>query len=112
MSDVKEYGDKAKDRAGELAVDGKAAASDAIATLGKAVGDTAGQIDERFGEQYGDYARSASRTLAETSAKLEAKSLEELGDDTREAIRKSPAAAVGIAAVAGFLLARIFRGRS
>ena len=109
MSDAKEYGEKAKVRAGEMAVEGKAAASDAIANIGKAVGDTADQLDERFGEQYGDYARSASRTLAETSAKLEAKSIEEIGEDTREAIRKSPAAAVGIAAVVGFLVARLFR---
>lgn len=110
MTEAKVYGEKAKSRAGELATEGKSAASDAISSLGKVVGDTAGQIDERFGEQYGDYARSASRSLAETSAKLEAKSVEELGDDAREMVRKSPAVAVGIAAVAGFLLARLFRG--
>ena len=110
MNDAKEYGEKAKVRAGELAKDGKSAVSDGIASIGKAVGDTAEQLDERFGEQYGDYARSASRSLAETSAKLDSKSFEELGEDTREAIRKSPAAAVGIAAIAGFLLARLFRG--
>ena len=57
----------------ELAVEGKRMTSDAIASLGKVVGDTAAQIDEKLGPQYGDYARKASRTLAETSAKLEAK---------------------------------------
>ena len=30
--------------------------------------------------------------------------------DAREMVRKSPGVAVGIAAVAGFLLARLFRG--
>ncbi len=110
MTEAKVYGEKARGKAGELAVEGKSAASDAIASLGKVVGDTAAQIDDRLGEQYGDYARSASRTLAETSAKLEAKSVEELGEDAREAVRKSPAVAVGIAAVAGFLIARLFRG--
>ena len=110
MNDAKAYRDQARTRAGQLANDGKSAASDALASLGKTVGETATQIDERLGEQYGDYARSASRSLAETSAKLEAKSVEELGDDAREMVRKSPATAVGIAAVAGFLLARLFRG--
>jgi ElaB/YqjD/DUF883 family membrane-anchored ribosome-binding protein len=110
MSDAKVYGEKARGRVGELATEGKAATSDAIASIGRTVGETAEQIDDRFGEEYGDYARSASRTLAETSAKLEAKSVEELGDDAREMVRKSPAVAVGIAAVAGFLLARLFRG--
>ena len=109
MTEAKVYGDKAKTKAGQLASDGKSAASDALASLGKTVGDTAEKIDERFGEQYGDYARTASRSLAETSAKLEAKSVDELGEDAREMVRKSPAIAVGVAAVAGFLLARMFR---
>ena len=77
---------------------------------GKVVADTAPQIDEKLGEQYGDYARKASRSLTEASAKLETKSLEELGDDAREFVRKSPGTAVGIAAVVGFLVARLFRG--
>jgi ElaB/YqjD/DUF883 family membrane-anchored ribosome-binding protein len=85
-------------------------ASDAIASLGKAVSETAPQIDERLGEQYGDYARKAARTLQETSAKLEAKSVEELGEDTRAMIRKSPGVAVGVAAVFGFFLARMLGG--
>ncbi|MEM7664575.1 MAG: hypothetical protein AAF250_01845 [Pseudomonadota bacterium] len=110
VGEAKVYGEKAKVRAGELATEAKSASSDAIASLGKVVGDTAEQIDDRFGEQYGDYARKASRSLAETSAKLESKSVDELGEDAREFVRKSPGVAVGIAAVAGFLIARMFRG--
>jgi ElaB/YqjD/DUF883 family membrane-anchored ribosome-binding protein len=75
------------------------------------VGDSAPQIDEKLGEQYGDYARKASRTLQETSAKLDAKSVEELGEDAREVVRKSPGVAVGIAAVVGFFLARLLGGK-
>lgn len=110
VAEAKVYGSEAKLRAGELAEEGKHRASDAIATIGKAVGDTAVTIDERFGEHYGDYARRASRTLQETSAKLEAKNLDELGEDAREMVRKSPGVAIGLAAIAGFLLARLFRG--
>ncbi|MEP3051312.1 MAG: hypothetical protein ABJP48_09430 [Erythrobacter sp.] len=110
VTEAKAYGEQARSKAGDLAVEGKTAASDAIASVGRVVGDTAEQIDERFGEQYGDYARRASRTLVETSAKIDAKNIDELGDDAREFVRKSPGVAVGIAAVAGFLLARLFRG--
>lgn len=110
VAEAKSYGEQALGRAGELAVEGKAVAADAIASLGKVVGETAGQIDEKLGAQYGDYARKASRTLQETSAKLDAKSVEELGEDAREMVRRSPAAAVGIAAVFGFFLARVFGG--
>lgn len=111
LAEAKTYGEQALGKAGELAVEGKKVTSDAIASLGKVVGDTASQIDEKLGAQYGDYARKASRTLQETSAKLEAKSVEELGEDAREMVRKSPAAAVGIAAVFGFFLARLFGGK-
>lgn len=100
----------AKTKAGELSVQGKQAASDAIASLGKVVGETASQIDEKLGEQYGDYARKASRTLQETSAKLDSKSVEELGEDARAMVRKSPGVAVGVAAVFGFFLARLLGG--
>ncbi|HEY6815843.1 MAG TPA: hypothetical protein VI168_09925 [Croceibacterium sp.] len=100
---------EARTKASELAYEGKAKATEAISSLGRVVGDNAASLDERFGTQYGDYARSASRTLQSTAASLEQKSLEQMGDDAREFVRKSPAAAVGLAALAGFLLARLFR---
>jgi ElaB/YqjD/DUF883 family membrane-anchored ribosome-binding protein len=100
---------EAKTKAAELAVEGKAKASEAISSLGRLVGDNAPTIDERLGTQYGDYARNASKTLQTTAAKLEEKSVEQLGEDAREMVRKSPAAAVGLAAFVGFLLARLFR---
>ncbi|MCZ8369550.1 MAG: hypothetical protein O9293_06210 [Porphyrobacter sp.] len=111
VTDAKAYGEQALGKAGEIAVEGKKVTTDAIASLGKVVGDSAAQIDEKLGEQYGDYARKAARSLQETSAKLEAKSVEELGEDAREMVRKSPGVAVGVAAVVGFFLARLFRGK-
>lgn len=110
LAEAKSYGEQALGKAGELAVEGKKVTTDAIASLGKVVGETAPQIDETLGPQYGDMARKASRTLQETSARLDAKSVEELGEDARAMVRKSPAAAVGIAAVFGFFLARILGG--
>ncbi|WP_336986547.1 hypothetical protein [Altererythrobacter aquiaggeris] len=112
IAEAKEYGAQAKTKAGELAVDGKAKASDAISSLGKYVADNASVVDEKMGEKYGDYARNASRTLQETAAKLDAKSVDEIGEDAREFVRKSPGVAVGLAAVAGFLISRLFRGGS
>ena len=106
--DARAYGEQAKARAGELAVEGKTRASDALAGLGKLVSDNAPSIDDRFGSRYGDYARSASRKMQESAAALESKSLDEIGDDAREFVRKSPALAVGLAAMAGFMIARLF----
>ncbi|WP_202386135.1 hypothetical protein [Allopontixanthobacter confluentis] len=121
MGDAKAYGadakikaadlaGEAKVKAGDLAVEGKAKASDAISGLGKMVADNAGLIDDKLGAKYGDYARSASRSLQDTAAKLDAKTVDELSEDARAMVRKSPAAAVGIAAVIGFMFARLFSG--
>ena len=107
--DAKELAGQAKVRAGEMALDGKARASDAIASLGGIVADSAATIDDKLGTRYGDYARTAARTMQETAAKVDAKDLGELGNDAKAFVRKSPAVALGIAAVAGFILSRLFR---
>lgn len=110
--DAKDIAAQAKTRAAELADEGKARTSDAIASLGKIVSENAGTIDEKLGTRYGDYARTAARSMQETAAKIESKDLGELGDDAKQFVRKSPGLAVGIAAAAGFMLARLFRGGS
>jgi ElaB/YqjD/DUF883 family membrane-anchored ribosome-binding protein len=109
-ADAKDAAGQAKEKATELAYEGKARASDALSSLGKVVSDNATTIDEKLGTRYGDYARTAARSMQETAAKIEAKDLNELGDDAKEFVRKSPGVAVGLAAFAGFLLARLFKG--
>ena len=99
---------EAKQRAAELAAEGKARTTGAMNNLSKLVADNASKIDETMGAQYGDYARTAARHIQETATKLDAKDLGELGGDAREFVRASPGLAVGIAAVAGFMLARLF----
>lgn len=110
FDDAKAYGNQAKDKAAELAVEGKARASEALLGLGKVVEENAETIDAKLGLKYGDYARKAGSSIQDAAARLEEKELSELGNDAREFVRKSPALAVGIAAAAGFLLARVFRG--
>lgn len=107
---AKARGDQAMNQATDLARQGKSKASEAIASLGKIVAENAPLIDEKLGSKYGDYARSSARSMEETATKLETKDFDELGEDAREFVRKSPGLAVGMAAAAGFLVARLFRG--
>lgn len=100
---------EAKNRAGDLAVQGKGKASEALSGLSSLVSENAGTIDDSLGAKYGDYARTASQKLQDTATALDNKSVEELGEDARQMVRKSPGAAVGLAALAGFFLARLFR---
>lgn len=108
--DARAYADQAKEKAAALARDGKTKASDALAAVGRTLADTATTVDEKLGPQYGDYARSAARWTQETAAKLEAKDFNELGDDVKDFVRKSPGVAIGIAAVAGFAIAKMLGG--
>lgn len=101
---------QAKERATDLANEGKASASRAISGLSKIVEDNAPLIDEKVGAKYGDYARSAARSMHDAAIRLDEKELSELGDDAKEFVRKSPGLAIGMAAVAGFMLARLFKG--
>ena len=85
----------AKVKAGELAEEGKHKASEALTGLSRVINENAPAIDEKLGAKYGDYARNASTALQDNARKLEEKSFDELAEDSRTAIRKSPATAVG-----------------
>ncbi|KMS59491.1 hypothetical protein V474_09840 [Novosphingobium barchaimii LL02] len=101
----------AKVKAAEYAVEGKAKASQAIVGLSKVIDDNSALIDEKVGAKYGDYARTASKSMQDAAARLDEKSLEDIGEEAREFVRKSPGLAIGIAAATGFVLARLFRGK-
>jgi hypothetical protein len=110
IEEAKARSGQAKEKATELAQEGKVRTTDALKGLSKIVSDNAPAIDEKLGLKYGDYARSAAQSIEGAATKLEAKDLAELGEDAKEFVRKSPGLAVGMAAVAGFMLARLFKG--
>jgi len=112
VNEAKSRGTEAKDRAAEIAQQGKAGATRAMSTIGKMVDENAPLLDEKVGVKYGDYARQAARSIQDAADRLDAKELGELADDAKEFVRKSPGLAVGMAAVAGFMLARLFSGGS
>ena len=102
------YASQARDKGIDLAIQGKAKASEAIAVVGRTIGDTAPVIDEKLGVHYGDYARAAATALESSAGKLAEKDFETLGEEVKAFVRKSPATALGIAAVTGFFVARLF----
>ena len=100
---------QAGDKARGLVSQGLERASETLANVSKMVSDTAGGIDERLGEDYGDYARKAASAIDRASTSLGSKDPDELIDDTREFVRKSPGIALAGAAVVGFVLARLIK---
>lgn len=98
---------QAVDKIQALAGDGKAKAGSALDQVAQLLNDAAGQVDEKLGHQYGQYARSAADTVTSLSGAIKDKDVEELLDDARAFVTKSPAVAVGVAAALGFVLARV-----
>lgn len=108
---VKDEAGKLTGQAGEklraLADDGKARATGALDELAKTIEDTAATIDEKVGPQFGGYARSASGAVTNFADTLRDKEIDDLLDDARDFVRKSPGVAIGAAAAVGFVLARL-----
>ena len=102
-----------KDQAGErlrgYADEGKGKASNLLEEFGGVLSDAARSVDERLGNQYGEYAHRAAGAVSDFAGKVREKSVDDFVDDAREFVRKSPVVAIGIAAVAGFALVRVLR---
>lgn len=107
LDQVSKGREQAADKARNYADEGKARAADALTQLSQLLTDAAGQVDEKLGEQYGQYARSAADRVQGFSSAIEDKSIDDLVADARELVRKSPAIAVGVAAGLGFVAARL-----
>lgn len=97
------------DKAKSYAVDGKDKAGGALDEFAKLMTDAAGSVDEKLGAQYGDYARSAASSLSGFAETLRNKDVDELLDDAKALVKKSPAVAIGTAAAVGFVLARLVK---
>lgn len=82
----------------------------AMQSLAKLITDTAGTVDAKLGPQYGDYARQAAEAVAGAAETLDSKDVDQLMTEARDFVRKSPAVAIGAAAVVGFVLMRLAKG--
>jgi len=98
---------QATDRVRLFAEDGKTKATDALGQLTQLLNDAATQVDDKLGQQYGQYARSAADQVQSFTSTLNDTSVDELFEQARELIKKSPGVAVGVAAAVGFAAARL-----
>ena len=109
VAEAKTYGNEARVKGKELATEGKIKTSEGLRSLSRTITENAYQVDEKLGAKYGEYARSAATSLDEYARTLDEKSVDDLVEDGRAFVRKSPGTAIGIAAVAGFMISRLFR---
>ncbi len=107
-----DYAEQAKTTARSAASTAKNTTGEALHGLSKLISDTAETVDSKLGPQYGDYARKAAETVAGAAKSLDAKDIDQLAEEARNFVRKSPAVAIGAAAVVGFVLMRMMSGKS
>jgi ElaB/YqjD/DUF883 family membrane-anchored ribosome-binding protein len=100
---------QAGDKARGLVTQGLERTSEALANVARMVGDTAPGIDERLGEDYGEYARRAAGAIENVANTIAEKDPDELIEDTRNFVRNSPGIALAGAAVVGFVIARLVK---
>jgi ElaB/YqjD/DUF883 family membrane-anchored ribosome-binding protein len=104
-----QFANQAGDKARGLVTQGLERTSEALANVAKMVGDTATGIDDRLGNDYGDYARRAAGTIENVANAIAEKDPDELIEDTRNFVRNSPGIALAGAAVVGFVVARLVK---
>jgi ElaB/YqjD/DUF883 family membrane-anchored ribosome-binding protein len=97
------------DRARTMADDGKRQATDFLHTVAEIIQDAASSVEDKLGSQYSGYGTRAADGVNSLASKLNDRSVDDLIGDARDFVRKSPAAAIGIAAVVGFAVARVVR---
>lgn len=100
---------QASGKARDLVGQGIERGSEALANVARMIGDTATGLDERLGQEYGEYARRAAASIEGAASSLASKDADMLMEDTREFIRKSPGVALAGAAIVGFALSRLIK---
>jgi hypothetical protein len=100
---------QAGDKLRSFADDGKGRATTLLDDIAGIIEDAAQSIDERLGGEYGDYAHRASSAVSGFAGRVRDRSVDDIIDDTRDIVRRSPAVAVAAAAVVGFALMRVVR---
>lgn len=103
------FASQAGDKARGLVTQGLERTSEALANVSRMVGDTADGIEERLGEDYGNYARRAAGAIENVANTIAEKDPDELIEDTRNFVRNSPGIALAGAAVVGFVVARLVK---
>lgn len=103
------FTEQASAKARDYTAQGKDRAVDALDSVASLVGDAAGQVSEKLGEQYGGYIQQAADAVSNLAGTLREKDADELIDDARNVVRSSPAIAIAAAAAVGFLMVRVVK---
>lgn len=103
---------QATERFYALAGTGKDSAVEFIDGYIQTIQDAATKVEEFAGPQVAQYVHQVADMAADFSDKLRESDVDELVDEARNLVRRSPAIAIGAAAAAGFALSRFLKATS
>lgn len=110
---VKDQVSTLRGQAGEklraYADDGKGKGANLLEEISGVIEDAARSIEQRLGADYGDYAHRAAGAVSDFAGKVRDRSVDDIVDDGKSIVRKSPVIAIAAAAVVGFALVRVLR---
>lgn len=100
---------QAGDKAREYADDGKSRATGLLQNLAEILADASGSVEDKLGGQYAGVGRKASDSIRSLASTIDERSIDDIVADARAFVQRSPAVAIGIAALLGFAVARVVR---
>jgi len=101
--------EQATEKLRSFADEGKGQVAATLDGLVQAAREIADKLQDGSFGPIGGYATTAADTLQDWTDSIKNRSVEDLFDDGREFVRKSPAVAVGVAVTAGFVLSRVLK---
>jgi ElaB/YqjD/DUF883 family membrane-anchored ribosome-binding protein len=113
---VKAEAGKLKDQAGgkarSAAEEGKMKAAETLGSVSRATREAAEKMRGSQADPLAGYVSGAADAIDSFARRMNEKSIEEMVDDAREIVRRSPVLFIGIAAGVGFLLSRFLKATS
>ncbi len=104
--------DEAGDKARSAAEGGKSKAAKTLISVSGVARDAAEKLKSGKAEPVAAYVTDAADAIDRFANRMNEKSVDDMVDDARDVVRRSPVIAIGIAAAAGFALSRFLRSTS
>jgi ElaB/YqjD/DUF883 family membrane-anchored ribosome-binding protein len=96
-------------KARSAAEEGKTKAAETLASVSQATRDAAAKLKGGEAAAIADYVERAADSIDDFADRMRMRSVDDLIDDAREIVRRSPVVVIAVAAAAGFLLSRFLR---
>ena len=116
ISMIKTEANKLRSEAGgkarSAAEEGKGKAIENLGSVSQATREAAAKLKGSPAEPLADYVTSAANSIEKFATRMQSKSVDDIIDDARELVRRSPVLVIAAAVAAGFVVSRFMKATS